>query len=523
MTPTLNSTNGNSDSPRQGGSRIRMGLVSCLVTTALTGASQNILAGQLHSQEPLNIGSRLELFVDDYLIEDLKGLDLKVHRPREGERVLHFDQPWEGNIPYFINIYPDGDIYRMNYRGRSDPDYVIQQELEPGEKVMPTHEEAACYAESRDGIHWVRTSLEQVEFQGSRDNNILDLKGASRFVPFKDPNPQAPAESRYKAVAYTKRGEKPGLVPLHSHDGLHWEWMSPEAVITDGYFDSQNIAFWDGERGRYVALYRDFKSGIRTLKYATSKDFLKWSTGQWVEYGDAPQEHLYTNATVPYFRAPHLFLAFPNRFSPWRIPMHLQPGPIGKQEKAGPNRTGLSDAVFMSSRDGLHWYRFMEAFIRPGRDRRNWIHRNNIVGRGIVPTGPDELSLYVIRHYTYPTAHLLRVSVRTDGFASLHAGYPGGEMVTRPLTFHGSELILNYSTSATGSIQLEVQDADGHPIPGFSLQDCIPIWGDEIEGRARWRHPTNQTDQHPLKRLAGAPVRLRFVMKDADLYSLRFR
>ena len=503
---------------------MRRGLIfACLFSMALSMVAESALAEQPSSQEPLEIGSRLELFVDDYLIEDLEGLGLRVHRPREEEKVLHFDQPWEGNIPYFVNIYRDGEIYRMNYRGRSAPDYAIQEELEPGEKVVPVHEEVACYAESRDGIHWVRTSLGQVEFQGSRENNILDLKGASRFVPFKDANPRAPAESRYKAVAYTKTREKPGLVPLHSRDGLHWKWMRPEPVITDGYFDSQNVAFWDGERGIYVALYRDFKSGIRSLKYATSQDFVQWSTGQWVDYGDAPQEHLYTNATVPYFRAPHLFLAFPKRFSPWRIPMHLQPAAGGELEREGPNRTGLSDAVFMSSRDGLHWYRFMEAFIRPGRNRRDWIHRNNIVGRGIVPTGPDELSLYVIRHYTYPTAHLLRVSVRTDGFSSLHAGYPGGEMVTRPLIFQGSQLILNYSTSATGSIQLEIQDASGHPIPGFSLQDCVPIWGDEIEGQARWNHPSSQTDQRPLKRLAGAPVRLRFVMKDADLYSLRFK
>ncbi len=503
---------------------MKRGLASvCLVAMVLTVAGENVLAEQPSSQDSLDIGSRLEPFVDDYLIEDLEGLDLRVHRPREEEKVLHFDRPWEGNIPYFVNIYRDGDIYRMNYRGRSAPDYVIQEELEPGEEVMPTHEEVACYAESRDGIRWVRTSLGQVEFRGSRDNNILDLKGASRFVPFKDANPQAPAESRYKAVAYTKRGEKPGLVPLHSPDGLHWKWMRPEPVITDGYFDSQNVSFWDGERGIYVALYRDFKSGIRTLKYATSSDFVQWSTGRWVDYGEVPREHLYTNATVPYFRAPHLFLAFPNRFSPWRIPMHLRPGRGGERETEGPNKTGISDTVFMSSRDGLHWYRFLEAFIRPGRDRRNWIHRNNLVGRGMVATGPDELSLYVIRHYTYPTAHLLRVSVRTDGFASLHAGYPGGEMVTKPLIFQGSKLILNYSTSAAGSIQSEIQDANGHPIPGFSLQDCIPIWGDEIEGRARWNHPTSQTDQHPLKRLAGTTVRLRFVMKDADLYSLRFR
>ena len=166
----------------------------------------------------------------------------------------------------------------------------------------------------------------------------------------------------------------------------------------------------------------------------------------------------------------------------------------------------------------------MEAFIRPGRDRRNWIHRNNFVGRGILVTGSDELSLYVARHYTYPTAHLLRVSVRTDGFVSVHAGYPAGELLTKPLIFRGEELILNYSTSATGSIRLEIQDAHGNPLPGLALEESTSIWGDEIEHTVRWKRSHNKaTSDKPLARIAGKPVRLRFVMKDADLYSLRFQ
>ena len=272
---------------------MRRGLIfACLVSMALSVTAEHALAEQPGSQGPLDIGSRLELFVDDYLIEDLEGVELRIHQPREEEKVLHFDQPWEGNIPYFVNVYQDGEIYRMNYLGRSAPDYVIREELEPGEKVMPAHEEVHCYAESRDGIHWVRPSLGQVEFQGSRENNILDLKGAERFVSFKDTNPQATDENRYKAIGYTKKGEKPGLIPLYSHDGLHWKWLHPEPVITDGAFDSQNVAFWDTVRGTYVALYRDFQGGVRTLKYATSDDFVDWTAGQWVEYGDAPMEPL---------------------------------------------------------------------------------------------------------------------------------------------------------------------------------------------------------------------------------------
>ncbi len=490
------------------------------VLVPLFASTASILSSGLQEQsdppEAVDVGNRLELFVDHHLIEELDGLSLRLHQPREEERVLHFDRPWEGNTPFQISVFQDGEIFRMYYRGSSAPDYVVEGQLEPGEKVVAAHVRAECYAQSRDGIHWVRPSLSQVEFQGSRENNILDLKGATHFVPFKDANPQATDENRYKAVGFIRQGEKRGLLPLYSDDAIHWKWLHPEPVITDGAFDSQNVAFWDGERGFYVALYRDFKSGVRTLKYATSHDFVNWTAGQWVEYPDTPPEHLYTNATVPYFRAPHIFLAFPKRFVPWRVPLHLQGG-------EGPNRTGLSDAVFMTSRDGVRWHRFAEAFIRPGRERRNWIHRTNAVGRGILATGPDELSLYLTRHYTYPTAHALRVSLRPDGFVSVHAGYSAGELITKPLIFEGRELILNYSTSAAGSIEVELQDVNGYPVPGFSLQESIPIWGDEIEGPARWKRKASRTDQRVLERLSGTPVRLRFVITDADLYSMQFR
>ena len=99
----------------------------------------------------------------------------------------------------------------------------------------------------------------------------------------------------------------------------------------------------------------------------------------------------------------------------------------------------------------------------------------------------------------------------------MSAGFGGGEFVTRPFVFSGGELELNYSTSAVGSVQIEIQDAEGHAIPGYGLDDSPEMFGDEIDGAVRW------TGGPDLSRLSGQPVRLRFALKDADLYAFGFR
>ena len=103
-------------------------------------------------------------------------------------------------------------------------------------------------------------------------------------------------------------------------------------------------------------------------------------------------------------------------------------------------------------------------------------------------------------------------------------GYGGGELITRPLVFQGESLLLNFATSAAGSIRVEIQDAERNPLPGFALDDSPLIFGDQIEHKVGWdRSRSRKTSEEMLRRISGMPVRLRFVMKDADLYSLRFR
>lgn len=182
----------------------------------------------------------------------------------------------------------------------------------------------------------------------------------------------------------------------------------------------------------------------------------------------------------------------------------------------------ISDAVFMSSRDGVHFdRRFMEAWIRPGPDpeRKSWIHGNTEPVLGILETAPGELSVYWIENVGQlgTAAQLRRGTLRTDGFVSVHADYTGGELVTKPITFEGKELVMNFSTSAVGSVRVEIQNSEGKPLEGFTLADAPPIYGDAIEQAVCWKGGSD------VSKLAGKSVRLRFVMKDADLYALRFQ
>jgi len=129
-----------------------------------------------------------------------------------------------------------------------------------------------------------------------------------------------------------------------------------------------------------------------------------------------------------------------------------------------------------------------------------------------------EISLFATEGYRTGTSlNVRRYSIRLDGFVSMQASLLGGEFVTKPIVFKGSSLVLNFSTSAAGSIRIEIQEPSGQPIGGYSLAESPELFGDSLERTVRWRASSD------VSQLAGRTLRLRFVMKDADLYSFRFR
>jgi hypothetical protein len=214
-----------------------------------------------------------------------------------------------------------------------------------------------------------------------------------------------------------------------------------------------------------------------------------------------PGEHLYSNNTQPYFRAPHIYLAMPTRFITER----------GWESGHDASITNATDVLFMSQRAGQVKYDrpFKSAWIKPGLRESGWGNRENFLAQGLMPTSDQEISLYHRNGDRY--------TIRTDGFVSARAGHETGELITDPITFTGSELLLNVSTSAAGDARVEVLDRGGKPIEGFTLDDCVPIVDDEIEVAVQW------TGGQSLSDLAGQPIRLRFVITECDLYAYRFR
>ena len=186
--------------------------------------------------------------------------------------------------------------------------------------------------------------------------------------------------------------------------------------------------------------------------------------------------------------------------------------------------TAITEGLFMAGRDGVTFKRWNEAFLRPGVERPGtWNYGQQYIGWHLVETrstpegAPNELSLYATESYwTGKSSALRRYTLRMDGFVSVNAPMKGGELVTKPVRFQGNALQLNFSSSAAGDACVEIQDVQGKPIPGYSLDDCLPLFGDSPDRRVEWKSGTD------VSALAGQVVRLRFVLRDADLFAFQF-
>ncbi|MFM8414218.1 MAG: exo-alpha-sialidase [Planctomycetota bacterium] len=481
---------------------------------------------------PVAIGSRRELFVDRSLIDTLNGATLELHEPVSAGTAIAIDKPWEGPANFGMSVIELDGRLLMYYRGWPADD--------------PKDENGVgCVAESRDGgATWTKPALDLVKRPDWPANNIIaTVDGEPGFsfpcAPFVDTRPGVPKNERVKMIEsvpvsgekHTAMNDPKGpkrLVFWASADGYSFRKLDPQPdFVSDlpNSFDGGNTMFWSAAEGQYVLSYRCWDGG-RSMARTTSTDFMTWTKPVPMTYGDSPREQFYVNNTQPYFRAPHLYLAPAARFMEGRQVLDEKRAEAVGLQRAGPHVyfQDCSDAVLLTSRAGATVYdrTFMDTFIRPGLGDSNWGSRTNYPLTGILPAGDRQIQLFVTRNYMQPTWHIERLLLRTDGFASLSGPWAGGEMVTKPLTFQGSALEINYRTGAAGSVRIEIQDADGTPLAGLTAADCPEIIGDEIERVVAWKAAEGKSPAD-LGKLAGKPVRLRFILADADVFSFRFR
>jgi hypothetical protein len=145
-------------------------------------------------------------------------------------------------------------------------------------------------------------------------------------------------------------------------------------------------------------------------------------------------------------------------------------------------------------------------------DPSSWAARSNMPAAGVIQTGPDEMSFFIVRGYGSNQPRIDRLRLRLDGFAALHAGFAEGSARTRLVKLDGARLSLNLSTSANGYAKVVVRDERGAEIPGFGVADARELVGDEIDLTAAWRG-------HEFKELRGRVVTIEFLLRDADLFS----
>ena len=462
-------------------------LILALITQAIAAA-------------PLQLGkygTARELFIDNHLISKLSG-DLKqhLHQPEPKEVVLTTGASWEGNTCAYYTIFRDGAKFRMYYRG-SHWDTKTKK---------AAHREVVCYAESKDGIHWTKPNLGLFEFNGSKKNNIVfDGIGTHCFVAFKDNNPNCLPEARYKGIARGRPTGKKGLYVFQSPDGIHWKLIQNKPVITEGAFDSQNLAFWNAHTKQYREYHRTFVNGKRAIMTGTSKDFVNWTKPVLLEYQKGiPAQHLYTNAVQPYSRAPHLLVGFPTRYLP--------------------DQGSRVEPTLMISRDGQRFHRWLEPVIPESAPKDRKGNRSNYMTWGLVeiPDRPNHLSVFATEaYYTGPDTRVRRFEYRKDGFVSLRGGAKGGLLITKPIALGrlAERLTLNFKTNNDGQVRVSLFRPKGIAIPGYTLAACKPLTGDHLNHTVSWESGSDISAlrrKHPV-------VQVSIEVKNADVFSLQFQ
>lgn len=468
-------------------------------------------------QAPIVLHNQRELFIDNYLIDKLSNIDTRLATPVSGGTALQFNEPWEGKFSgAYVSVINDGTLYRMYYRGSGNGKGATGQ--------------VTCYAESTDGINWVKPKLALYMVNGTNENNVVvpgnpnPQQSTQNFSVYYDINKGISPEEKYKAVGGVATYDRPnkGLFRYVSGDGLHWRRYTDTTALFTGYgLDSQNVLTWLPSENCYAIYLRMWTGdkpgdvhlkGVRTIARSVSKDFIHWSEPVVMQFGEAPVENLYTNATHPYYRAPQILISLPFRFSPANRVLSDR-----EMIKYGIDSTmwkGVSDAVLMTSRGGnVYERKFLESFVRPGLDQKNWAARSTIPALGVIPTGANEMSFFVTRNYGTKDCYLQRMTLRTDGFASLHAGYTEGYAITKPFIFSGNKVLINYSASSIGYVKVVLLGEDNKELTGFGEGDAELLRGDKIDREVTWKNGKT------IKELSNRRIRIKLVVKDADIYS----
>lgn len=502
-----------------------------------------LLFGREAKTGVLDLGSRRHLFLDDALLAARTHITLTPHPARVAEPVVE-GSGWISVVdagPQDIRLYLQGP------------------------------QSSLAVLVSKDGVNFTAPDLGRGEFRGQR--NIVITDPASVGTVFIDRN--GPPEERWKIV--TGLRQRGGIFVYTSADGF--TWRRHETASLPFWAGSAVNVFHDDQRRRYVIHNRTdyyrmaggstdrrslltevedllapwpFKPVTAEMTRAATARGVRTHVDQldpwWLDNGplapggfgleypvameadpkiDPVGTDIYNTRAQKYPWADDAYVAFPLFF--FHYPKE---GPPQRQVLAHPDEergSGLLETHLAVSRDGLAWQRHPRPTYLGIGDADGYPIRRSYIGYGMVRRGA-QLWQYSYTRASYHDSHVKgppapdvihRLVQRVDGFMSADAPYTGGTFTTKPLRFTGNRLVLNVDTDAAGYAQFGFIDERGAPIPGFSVDECVYVNGDEIDYEVEWlAHDGKKTKD--LSALAGRTVQLVARMRGTSLYALQF-
>lgn len=517
----------------------------------------------------LQVGDRRQFFFDDLMLEQVQNVTRRYYSPEKvttDKPLIESDQPWE-HVTYFTCnswnvIYdPKDKIFKCWYE-----DWIIEDPQNAKSWVRETDGKfcvnfgvwpsRVCYAESKDGINWVKPALGIVKENGHNTNIVIGGKmgtAHSTYVTLdereKDP------DKRFKAVFVyfdTKRKlDGKGVYKVASSpDGIHWTIWEKETcfgscgpVLGDSVIVSQDPEtgiFWANNRhsgmcGSTVqdrrkptqpswiaaqSMHKIAHDNRRRIFRSESMDLLNWSSPQPMVVHDHRWDNIDdTFYAMDQFQVGSDWVGLLNIF-------HMTDNQI--------------DVQLVYSRDGKRFQR-----VRPGQawltwsgeDSKKWDSTQVMCTSKPLVVG-DELYVYycgsTVHHDWWMVGGLEGLDVpeatdmnlvsyslglakmKKDRFVSISSAEAREGLIVTPPVFPkgGRKLILNVKTRPGGAVRVALADGQGTVLKGFEKESCVPFTGDSVEHRVVWK------GQKKLPSIS--PIGLYFYLDKADLFSFQF-
>ena len=436
------------------------------------------------------------LFLDAMVTEESQGLKRVFYSAQKypGNPVVPTDKAWEGWGPYvYGTVMWDEDRLKMWYQciGGDSGGYV-------------------CYAESTDGISWMKPNLGIFEYAGSKANNIVEMNES-----FHIPSVFKSADDTWVMYGF---GRKVGAHMATSKNGLLWQTRAPDEKL----FGSSDVVnfFYDPYQERFVSTFKTADRRHRAAGIALSKDGMSWSKP--IEGAVFGADDLDPDATqiygMPVFPYQGTYIGLPWIYhARWmKYGVYDDANKMHEAQEGSPRTV---DVQMAWSWNLISWTRTPERkpFIPLGPEG-SFDSGMIYTARAPVVVG-DKLYFYyggfdrIHDYYKDVKGAIGLATLRLDGFCSMRAGVREGWLISRREVFRTPRITVNARTASSGYVVAELLDRNDNVVPGFGRDGCIPFKGDSVRGTIEWK-----TKQFAGEWI-GADKKVRFFLKNADLYS----